>query len=644
MPRALHSYLLPWLVVLGLLVVPWPAVGERPPLLTIVEPTIEGMESVVREQLQGALEELRVMIADPSQGAEELAEAFGGIGQIYLAYDLVTPAAAALENAHRLAPRDFRWLYLLASLEQNEGRLEDAATHFAAALEHAAQLPPPWRRAAWIRLGNVHLSRNAPTPADEAFEQALRVDAEAAAAHAGLGKAAAQANQPQQAVTHFRRALELQPQATALHYPLAIALRELGERDAARHELALRGDVEAAFPDPLAQAILQLATGSGVHLMYGNRALRKGQSDVAIQRYRQALKVNPRSAEAHQSLAAALEGQGQRTAAIEHYSSALALAPDNPSLHYNLGTILVDQGDDEQAIRHFQAALRAAPEYHNARFNLAAVLARNGRFAEAAPLYEQLLADEGNDHATRFYAAHTFQNLGRHRQANGLLRALLAEDGEKPRARLALARGLVAVDDLVGARQQLARLLEQSELPPQQRRNGHLEMARLAARQRSWDEAQEHFTALLHLAPSHGEGHFGLAMVLLLSERYPEAAEHLESASSRLPDNLELQHLLARFLATCPNRDLRHGQRALELAFDLLKRQQRLATAQTVAMALAELERFDEAIRWQERVIDRALETGRQDLVPALRHDLERYRLGHPVRAPWLQSPAVAQP
>lgn len=615
-----------------------PLAAEMPDLLPITAPTIEGMESAVRQQLDDALATLRRMVAaadDTPQARRELAEAYGGIGQIYLAYDLVTAAAAALDNAHRLDPQEFRWPYLLASVEQNEGRLQRAAELFESALGlHTAS--DEWAVAAWIRLGNVRLDQDDSDAAAAAFSAALRLDDDAAAAHAGLGKSAALAGNPQQAVDHFRRALQLQPAADALHYPLAIAWRELGQRDAARQALSARGTTEAAFRDPLAEAVLKLATGSGVHLMYGNRALRKGRLDVALQRYRMALESNPRSAEAHQSLASVLEQQGQRSAAIEHYSSALALAPDNPSLHYNLGTILVDEGDDGQAERHFRAALRLAPDYQNARFNLAAVLARNGRFVEAAPLYETLLNSESQDDATRFYAAHTFQNLGRHDDANRLLQQLLEDDGNRPRARLALARGLLAVERAEAAEVQLRAVLDLPNVEWPQRRNAHLELARLNARQSRWDDALEHFEAVLQVDEGHREAHFGRAMTLLLAERYVLAGQVLESSVERLPDDPELQHLLARFLATCPVRTLRHGQRALELAFDLLQTRQSMDIAETVAMALAELERFAEAVQWQQRVIERARQTGRLGRLPELQATLERYRSGHPVTAPWL--------
>lgn len=67
-----------------------------------------------------------------------------------------------------------------------------------------------------------------------------------------------------------------QPEASALRYPLAIAYRELGRLDDARHQLGERWTVAARFADPLIEDLPALVTGSGIHLMFGNRARRRG--------------------------------------------------------------------------------------------------------------------------------------------------------------------------------------------------------------------------------------------------------------------------------------------------------------------------------------------------------------------------------
>ena len=57
--------------------------------------------------------------------------------------------------------------------------------------------------------------------------------------------------------------------------------------------------------------------------------------------------------------------------------------------------------------------------------------------------------------------------------------------------------------------------------------------------------------------------------------------------------------------------------------------------AETLAMAFAELGRFDEARSWQEQVVQEA--TRRSDPHLELRRSrLETYRRNEPVRSPWV--------
>ncbi|MEE8525395.1 MAG: tetratricopeptide repeat protein, partial [Thermoanaerobaculia bacterium] len=407
-----------------------------------------------------------------------------------------------------------------------------------------------------------------PDEAGAAFERALVVDKSSAAAYAGLGKMAAARGEPAAAVRHFKKALEIEPGASALRYPLAIAYRELGRIDDARRQLQLRGDVEVSFEDPLIANLAELAAGSGIHVMAGNRALRKGQVEVAIDRYRRALAANPRSFEAHQALAAVLVEQGAADAAVEHYSAALEAEPDNPRVLYNLGTLFAQKGDVERAVRHFQAALELAPEYVDARFNLAAALAGSGRHDEALAHYRKLLEIAPDDTEARIAA--------------------------------------------------------------------HRQLARSSAQNGRFGEAVEHFGAVIEDRPDDLDARFGQVMALLLSERYAEARARLEEGRAALPRSPELAHLMARFLATCPVDRLRDGERALEIAQALLRSSQRPDVAETVAMGLAEVGRFDEAVAMQKQLIREAERAGAAAVVDPLRDRLTLYEQGKPSRAPWI--------
>lgn len=600
-------------------------------LLEIPDPTLAGMDTMVQDQLRSELAAVRRMAGEETSSGVGLGEAYGDLGRLYLAYDLVAPAEACLRNARALDPDERRWAYLLGALYQGDRRLDEAVEGFEKALALAGD-----DLATLVRLGNVHLARGAPGAAREVFERARNLAPEEAAPLAGLARAAAAEDDPEQAVEQFRAALERQPEASSLRYPLALALRELDRLDEAREEITRRGSAEVSFPDPVAQDLLSLATGAGIHLMFGHRALRLGQVEAALGRYQQALEANPRSAEVHQALGSVASRMGENGRAVEHYSAALALAPDNPSLHYNLGTTLVELGEDEQAIRHFRAALELADDYHNARFNLATALAKQERFEDAVPHWERLLGVEGDDPATRFYAAHTFFRLGRFERAAPLLEDLVGEDGDRPRARMLLARLRLAEGDLLVARRHFEAVTTSPGAEAEQRRGARLELARMAGREGRFDDAIALYDALLAEQPDDGEARFARSMALLLAERYGEAAGRLEEAVTRSGGAGPFVHLLARFLATCPEPELRDGQRALELALELFRPQPRPEVAETIAMAFAELGRWDEAIGWQQRLIAEAERAGAGAMLPPLQARLAQYQRQEPVRAPWL--------
>lgn len=604
--------------------------GE-PTLLQVPAPPVAGMEEAVRHQLEDTLETLRSLGDEEGVPAGELAEAFGETGRLLLAYDLVDSAEACFRNAHALDPEDFRWPYLLGAVLGNDRRVEEALP----ALRTALDLRPE-DLAARMRLGDVHLAGNDPVAAGEAYGEVLRRFPETAAAHAGLGRAAAAVGEFEAAVEHYRKALALAPEASALRYPLAIALRELGRREEAREQLALRGEVEVRFPDPLTRDLLALTTGASIQLMFGHRALKNGQVDLAVRRFRQAIEANPQSAEAQQALGAALAQQGDGEGASRHYSAALALRPDNPTLHYNLGTLLLERGETEQAIRHFQAAIVLLPAYDNARFNLATALAQVERHSEALEHFQELLTREPEDRATRFFAANSYHRLGRQTEAAALLDALIEQDAKAVRARLLRSRVAVAVEDLATARRHLTAVLAHPEVAQEQRTAAHRQLGDLEARAGRYERAAQAYVQAVAAEPRNANTRFALAMAWLLAERYEEAADHLAKSTRILPQDMELSHLRARFLATCPVDPLRDGSEALEISSRLLRVGFRADIAETVAMAYAELGRFEDAVRWQQRLLREAERAGLRQFQAHLEEGLKLYGEGLPMRAPWL--------
>ena len=160
-------------------------------------------------------------------------------------------------------------------------------------------------------------------------------------------------------------------------------------------------------------------------------------------------------------------------------------------------------------------------------------------------------------------------------------------------------------------------------------------LARGLARQTHFAEAGDRFGDAVELDPENAELRFSQGLSLVLAERYVEARAALERAVVELPDYLRVQHLLARLLAACPDPAVRSGERALQLASGVVRRELSVEHAETVAMALAELGRFADAIDLQRQVLARVEAVASPATLAAVRQRLRLYERGEPCRSPW---------
>ena len=133
-----------------------------------------------------------------------------------------------------------------------------------------------------------------------------------------------------------------------------------------------------------------------------------------------------------------------------------------------------------------------------------------------------------------------------------------------------------------------------------------------------------------------------LATARILSGDVAAARRDLETALAKHPSDPRIADTLARVLATAPEDTVRDGAMAADIASKLIDAMPSTQHAETMAMALAELGRFEDAAKLEEQAIagmESAGVTG-PDLDDARRR-LELYRRSQPVRAPWLDGRAA---
>jgi len=111
---------------------------------------------------------------------------------------------------------------------------------------------------------------------------------------------------------------------------------------------------------------------------------------VGCVRYcREALRRDPKFAEAHYYLGVGLYRLGKTDEAVSHWEQALRSDPDYAEVHYSLGAAHYALGDLDRAWRHLDVARRLRPEMAEAHNAAGIVLEARGDLAGAMRLYEQ---------------------------------------------------------------------------------------------------------------------------------------------------------------------------------------------------------------------------------------------------------------
>ena len=85
------------------------------------------------------------------------------------------------------------------------------------------------------------------------------------------------------------------------------------------------------------------------------------QPDAAEARFERAVKLDPKSALAHNSLATLYGQQGKLDRSIEELESAIRLQPDYEPAYLNLGIVYLKKQDRRKAAEMFRKVLQLNP-------------------------------------------------------------------------------------------------------------------------------------------------------------------------------------------------------------------------------------------------------------------------------------------
>lgn len=146
-------------------------------------------------------------------------------------------------------------------------------------------------------------------------------------------------------------------------------------------------------------------------------------------------------------------------------------------------------------------------------------------------------------------------------------------------------------------------------------------------------ESIQHYEAALECKPDYTKAHNNLGKALLHEGSVDGAITHFQRAMEISPGYSPPYNNLAWVLATHPNKSVRNGARAVDLA----KRAADLSVDKdplildTLAAAYAEAGRFPEAVRTENQAIEAARARSKSSLVTTLEAHLELYQANQPL-------------
>lgn len=459
--------------------------------------------------------------------------------------------------------------------------------------------------------------------------------AELADAYGEMGKLLMAAKYQELAESCFLNAQMLVPTDRRWPYYLGHLYQSMGAlaESVASFEQALRlrtddvptlislGEVHLAQGQPdaaerLFAEALTLQPGS-VSARYGlgRAALARKDYVRAVNHLEQALSLDPSAGGIHYPLAMAYRGLGDATKADVHFRqvSDVAILPADPLMqeledilatplvYESRGTLALQGGEYAEAAAYFRKGVELAPDQPSLRHRLGTALFMMGNAREATEQFEHALRL-----SPRFARAH--YSLGLIMEANG-------------RVRDAIERLSAAVrydPNYVEARLKLAAIL---------RRTGRAQ------------ESLAQYVQVMKIAqevggdPRAAEAPFGYALGLVQLRRFQEARDWLAQGVTASGGQPVYVHALARLLSAASDNRVRDGRRAMTLMEGLPDEQRRMDGGETMAMTLAELGQYGQAVAWQKEALASATRDGRGDVARRMTEKLRVYERGRPWRS-----------
>jgi FkbM family methyltransferase len=317
------------------------------------------------------------------------------------------------------------------------------------------------------------------------------------------------------------------------------------------------------------QDVLQADAGNAqVWYLLGAARQKMGRLEEAAAALREAVRLEPHRAEAHNHLGVVLAQQHQFGPAEASFRRALELRPSDAEAHQNLALALTELDRPDEALAAFDAVLRLVPGHADALNGRGQVHLGKGETEAARDDFQGAL--ERRPDFTRAWA-NMQRALGHFDQPDSAVEAWRDRARERPASaevHLGLGRVLLAQGK---SEEAVASLREAVRLGPDLA-DVHLALGTALRQLGLIADACTCFRRAVQLVPGQADPFINLGLTLIELEQYAEAETALREALRLRPDAAHAHNNLCIALRRLgrPVEAIASGQRAVELVPDFV--------------------------------------------------------------------------
>ena len=481
-------------------------------------------------------------------------------------------------------------------------------------------------------LSRLDKNANFPVERQKALEEATqkKTVAEKSVAFGRLGMLYHAYHLHAAALTCYENAHLLDDADTRWLYLKGLVYKELGRQGEAL--AALTATVQKDPENAAAQVIL------------AELEFQEGHFDRAKALFNSVLKLDADQTAALVGLGKIASLEKKYREAVNYFQKALDLEPEATVVHYLLGLSYRDLGDEAKAEKHLALRGEGQPsladpllvEVESLRNDAEAMRRRGneeataGRFGEALEYFNEALKMNATDARIWINVGVCYRQLGDLEAALHAYQRVL-EYSENPSLSASAYYRIGDIYDRTG-RSGVEQYKKALEIHPDDL-GSLFRYAECLRQEGLLEESLPYYEKLIEIRPDLAPSRMGRALTLIRLERWEQALQTLVRDLETMKQEPAFAHLLARILAACPLDKVRDGAKAWAITQQLARVMDNADLTATIAMTLAEQNRFAEAVETQRKAIDQANAKGQS--VDFLQETLLGYQRKQPCRKPW---------